>query len=612
MGSSQVGIDIPFFKTKRNFLVGAVIASWAIIWGAYLIFWDLGYNSDVAMIGLMAKRVAVGAEFPVFVWTVGYNGILSEAYLAAGLFNVFGVSPLVLSLAAIFYASLFLWVFYLAIRRFFDSSTALLAVLLIIISCPQFYGQFLRTVPNYSTIHLGGVLGFLLLSVIVSKLTAPGPSGYLKPLFLVWVLGLIHGFLYYTLSLSLYFIVPVLGCIPLLLLGAHVSKDNKLMMTLLPYQYWQHPVPRVFFASFYLISCLSFLVYLPMFLNWIDLPSSMNRNQPFENLFIWPASLVILNLLGLLKSYIRKPMMPVLIVGYALGLGVGFLPALYFQYLGGVALRTATISGSFSDILFRLGVFWQSMGLFLNLTGNSILDSLIIVITAGSVVFFMAMVGRNLIKFITGGGEFNDKIVGQLLFLILPFVVMAAFLSSNLVSGIGHRRWLITFVILYSLTIAYSFNWVWKYSRVYWVRWVAVGLLGVCLLNNGRALKSYFQTQGSKARQLESIVAAFDEHQITRGYGYYWLAYTVDLLTNERLIIQPYDIPYNPNYAQYVVGQGRVGLINPRWASNNPKNGRITLGGTLYKVDHKKKIDNSDLVFYALSSVKSDVNNQEF
>ena len=135
-----------------------LLLAWAFMSLVWVINWDVGYNSDVAMIGLMARSIAAGAEFPVYVWTTGYQGILPEAWFAAGLFHLFGSGPLVLSLTATVYTSLFLWVYFLAIRRFFDSPTAWLTLLLTIISCPQFYRQMLRTLPNYGPLHMQNVI----------------------------------------------------------------------------------------------------------------------------------------------------------------------------------------------------------------------------------------------------------------------------------------------------------------------------------------------------------------------------------------------------------------------------------------------------------------------
>ncbi len=61
------------------FLVAALMFSYFSI--LYIQRWYIGYSSDTALIGLMAKHISELKEFPVFVWSVGYQGIILEAYL---------------------------------------------------------------------------------------------------------------------------------------------------------------------------------------------------------------------------------------------------------------------------------------------------------------------------------------------------------------------------------------------------------------------------------------------------------------------------------------------------------------------------------------------------
>ena len=105
-------------------------------------------------------------------------------------------------------------------------------------------------------------------------------------------------------------------------------------------------------------------------------------------------------------------------------------------------------------------------------------------------------------------------------------------------------------------------------------------------------------------RQIEAIIGAFDDYHLTRGYANYWSTYNVNLVTNERLILQPIDISYNPHYSALTRGQERLGYLTSRSASVMPKDGRITIDGYDYQAEGERSLDRG-MVFYALRRTQS-------
>src|SRR4051794_21655290 len=76
----------------------------------FLTNWQYAFSSDYAMIGMMAKQILEQGKHPIFVWGVGYNGMLLEGHATALAFKLFGIGPATLNYAP--------WIFYLFMLLF--------------------------------------------------------------------------------------------------------------------------------------------------------------------------------------------------------------------------------------------------------------------------------------------------------------------------------------------------------------------------------------------------------------------------------------------------------------------------------------------------------------
>jgi hypothetical protein len=88
----------------------------------------LGWNSDAAIFGLMARAMVTGTDFPLFFWGQSYLGTLTSIWTAA-VGSFFGVGPLALRIAVsmeVAIAALFYWA---ALRRIAGRAAAMLALL---------------------------------------------------------------------------------------------------------------------------------------------------------------------------------------------------------------------------------------------------------------------------------------------------------------------------------------------------------------------------------------------------------------------------------------------------------------------------------------------------
>ena len=506
-------------RSGRTALPLVVLCALVAVWGAYLWCWDLSYNSDVAMIGLMARRIAAGLEQPIFVWTVGYQGMFLEGYLAAALFKLFGVSPLVLSLAPTIYALLFLAALFVAVRKYFDAVTAWLTLLLLVVSCPMFLGQFLRTLPNYPEMHLGGVIGILIFTKLAVRIANDHSPVNLRTLFLTLTLGLVHGFFYYTFSLSALFLAAIAAQAVLLAL-------------------FKRPSPK--------------------------------------------ATVLLLS--------------PLYLVGFALG----YSPALYYSYiLIGPGSRPPQLGGDLAAVRYRWDLLMQVHHRFLNLTDSPAVNILLVSLFGVAVVWFSIQVTKAVWQGLRSRRSLQERTVGQGVLFFLPLAAVGAFLSSAQVGDLEHARWVISLVVIYALMTANLLITLWRQWPRGFGRLVPLVLLGLLLANNARSITGSLETSGDERRFLENLIATLDSHKLNRGYGTYWSTYVVNLMTDERIILQPVDTPYSPHYSVEVRGSDRLGYVNKPDPRLELPGGSINLDGFDYLVEDAKAVGKG-LMFYAL------------
>ena len=64
-------------ETRPTYAFSVLLGVLAIsVGGLYVYFWRFGFNSDFAMIGLLAKRILTTGEQFIFVPKVGYQGLI--------------------------------------------------------------------------------------------------------------------------------------------------------------------------------------------------------------------------------------------------------------------------------------------------------------------------------------------------------------------------------------------------------------------------------------------------------------------------------------------------------------------------------------------------------
>ena len=118
-------------------------------------------NSDESTMGLMALHIANKKEHPIFFYGQHYMGSL-EAFLAAGLFHLFGPSMFVLRCVLIVFFVLFLASIYLLASLLYSKKLALITLILLSVGSDATLGQELFAIGGYPDTLLFGTLVLLL------------------------------------------------------------------------------------------------------------------------------------------------------------------------------------------------------------------------------------------------------------------------------------------------------------------------------------------------------------------------------------------------------------------------------------------------------------------
>ncbi len=139
---------------------------------AFLRCWSLYYNSDTALIGLMADSVIKDHESPLYVWGVGYMGILLEVYGTALVFKLFGMGPITLNVISTGVFLMFVFIFKKAVAVTNGDRFSTIAAMLLGCMGPTIYGYWLRPIPNYVEVIFFGTLSTLAYLKIVQEFKA--------------------------------------------------------------------------------------------------------------------------------------------------------------------------------------------------------------------------------------------------------------------------------------------------------------------------------------------------------------------------------------------------------------------------------------------------------
>jgi hypothetical protein len=139
-------------------IAGAII-TWSIVFRLILLALNFPeVNSDEGTMGIEAMHIAFQGQHPIYLYGQNYMGVL-EAYLAAPLFRLFGVSSFTLRIGMLVMFTLFLWTMYWLGSLLYSKRLALVSLALLSLATSDMLIQQLRAVGGaIETILFGSLM----------------------------------------------------------------------------------------------------------------------------------------------------------------------------------------------------------------------------------------------------------------------------------------------------------------------------------------------------------------------------------------------------------------------------------------------------------------------
>ncbi len=164
-------------------------------------------DSDEATIGLMGIHIAFHGAHPIFFYGQSYMGAF-EAYLAAVMFRLFGISTFTLLLGLVFLYTLFLVALYLLTTLLYSKKFALVTVALLAFGSNSMLSRELVALGGYPDTLLYGTLLMLLSTWLVLNANAEGTRRNRWPRLLAFISwGFVAGLALWTHVLVAPFVV---------------------------------------------------------------------------------------------------------------------------------------------------------------------------------------------------------------------------------------------------------------------------------------------------------------------------------------------------------------------------------------------------------------------
>lgn len=182
------------FKFDSYTIAAAVIIAIAAALRVTLV--ALGWpplDSDEATMGLMGMHIAFHGEWPIFFYGQGYMGAF-EAYLAAIMFRLFGVSTFTLLLGLILMYTLFLIAIYRLTCLLYSKSLAIITLIFLCLGSNPMLTRELISIGGYpETLMFGAILMLLSSWLVLHSHPDLSPSEHRRRLWVFAAWGFVAG-----------------------------------------------------------------------------------------------------------------------------------------------------------------------------------------------------------------------------------------------------------------------------------------------------------------------------------------------------------------------------------------------------------------------------------
>jgi hypothetical protein len=570
------------------YLPGVVVLG--IVTYLYLFNWDVAFSSDTALISLMAKRIAFFGERPIFVWKVGYQGILVEAYLTALFFKIWGMGHWTANLAPtlVFYLALFVWTYLL--EKTFDRLTAQCTLLLTVLGCPLIYQMNLRTFPNYPEAFLIGGLFLLCYRVYLPRVRTDSEKA-LGTLALAFAMGFLAGFGVYTFALAGYFMIAAFAHLGVLYLRKMYEMFGSFINVVL-FPFLQLPKGSLGRKCVVFLTAVAWVgVAAGVYLATVSILGK--KSWDFISIFFPAFSLIaLLNIVLCLAK--GKPTWRLSAYSFVIGGLIGNSPALYYKLiLHGHSIKRLGLGGKWEAIGHRLSYLFEAQRWLFGLRELPVTAGFVFAIALLGSIWFLVYFGKRIWKFIQG--KEVSGINQWPPFFFLPLIMVAIFMCTYLVRDKASSRYLVFLFPCYALMTSWAGLRVWERVPKVWVR---SALIATCLVifTKSAWILHYDLTVGKNAARYEKLIRTLEENKLAFGYAGYWNAYAINFLTDEKIVLEPLNDNYCPYYGPQVRSQKRIAWLSEPAAMPSIHDGVLELEGNRYRVEKSTLLGEYDLL----------------
>jgi len=190
-----------FPLTRREWLLALAFGLALIVflgvhvWSALL--WDTRFNSDEATLGLMAKHMMDGTDFPVYFYGVRYGGSL-PSLLAVPFLWLFGVNVMSLHLSVIVLLGIFAILQTIWVQRHFGNGVAIMSLLIL-----AFPGYTLLSFLTVISTRMATYLVLWMCSLFLYEASA------MRTWLRAVLFGLLLGLCFWTQPLTLHYFLAI-------------------------------------------------------------------------------------------------------------------------------------------------------------------------------------------------------------------------------------------------------------------------------------------------------------------------------------------------------------------------------------------------------------------
>lgn len=556
----------------------AVFASMSAL---FIYFWEFYYNSDYAMISLIAKRFADFRDFPIFVYRAGYQGMLWDGIGTGVVFRLLGMSPFTMNVFEVFCTALLFVAFYFLVRKTDGSRTAAWAVLFLSFSCPNFYGRLMHPSPNYAQTFLLGVIWILLYLKILSRPRA----------WHVLAIGFVGGFGFYTYQMIAIFIGATAIHAGLVALQHAPIRKGGWREWIAPQRGLRNPLIR---WAMNIVSGLSALTLLMSGVGYGGITAFQLGRLPV----LWDPTqtLALTIILWALRHAANVIRWHRWMVWGGFGFAVGYLPKLIYTWIQHQpSIPRTSLGGSLHTLGVRVRFAAIEGFRFLNFTSLNVMQIALALATLGLMAWGIAKATRK-------GRSKDPRSLSPLLFL--GPVVILTFITSAAVVDISNSRYMLSIWLFFAYALALGVSGLPRSPKV--GASLALGLI----LFWGNTLLVYKKELDATERPHPHLAVRdwLESRGVSHGYADYWIAYSLNFLSHERLMFEPLYSNYIPDYGAQVSAQHRIAYVDndpPRVPTDSK--GRVNLGYRDYQVLEQAKIGDYRVQVVELVSPKENL-----